>query len=313
VRVADQDTSDPEAEAVRKRLQLRVGPALVFMTGAGDILHRQYARLYPAYDAMGQEMPDWPESLLTIAELLDLVGSLETRRDADESVRRSLQELPSAENAVALAQIEVSRGWPDRAEALLTGALRAGEDVHAREALTSLLAETGRTGRAREEYERLVQRNPLDERHVRWSQEAALLRLQEIMGQGRGDPAVDRQIAPTRKALDQIARSTADPELVLRIRLALARAAHDLDDDATFARELAWLAAHTGPDETCRQPWSAGLLLELINLEFSDDDKSLLNAYRHGWQLIRTFPDSPEAQIIKHGRLRGVMPRPGEH
>ena len=70
----------------------------------------------------------------------------------------------------------------------------------------------------------------------------------------------------------------------------------DAEPCVARAAELAWLGPRTGPGERCRKPWTAALLMQLIDLEFSSDGKSLAPAERHAWQLVRTFPDSPAAR-----------------
>jgi len=302
VRITDDAIPDPAVEALRQRLRIFVKPALVLMTGSGDVLHCNYARLYPGYDAQGREMPGWSESLLSLEDLLDLVNRVEARRRAEEKTIRALQERRDAGASVALAQIQAGRGRPERARALLEGVLQAAEDRPAREALADLLAETGNVRRAREEYGRLIRRHPADERLERWRHDAARLYLIEVTERGGADGATDPQVAAGLTTLRELAHSVEDEELAISSRLALARAAQALGDGAAVTRELAWLAPRTGPGETCRPPWTARLVLQLVELELQTG-AARKHAERHGWQLVRTFPDSPEAQITKHGML----------
>jgi len=291
--------TDPAVEALRQRVRFRVKPVLVFMTGSGDILHRQYARLYPGYDFRGREMAGWSESLLSLEELLDLLDHVEARRQDEEKTIHALRERHDAAASVTLARFQASRGRPRCARVLLESVLEAGADLPARVALADLLAETGDTRQARLEFERLILRHPADERFDHWRHQAARLCLRDVVERRVVDPVNDPQLAAARTTLRELAHSVEDEELAIRSRLVLARAARDLDDAAAFTRELTWLAARTGPGRTCRPPWTARLLLQLIELESGEDAES------HAWKLVRTFPDSLEAQITKHGMLVG--------
>ena len=298
---------------LRERMPLAVLPALVFLNGAGDVLHRQYARLYPAYDATARALPGWSESLMGLEDLLALVTQVE-RAMQTEAVRiRTLEERSDADARVSLADIHAGRCQPERARGLLDSVLAEGEHEGASDALAALDAGARRPRRAAEIYERLLGRHPDHQSAERWRHVAARIELEELLRelemQRRDDSAsaTDERLASARRALRRLAHATENPELAIEGRLSLADAAHALGDDEALKIELVWLADRLGCEETCRAPWTGPRLLHLIELEECGGEVQRGHAHAHLRQLMHTFPDSSEAQRAKHGMLGGPI------
>jgi hypothetical protein len=293
---------------LRQRALLHVDPVLLLMTGTGDILHRQYTRLYPAYDARGGAFPDWAEALFTLEDLIALVVRVERDRPARDADLERLRESEGGAAAIGLAAAYRERGWPERAAEVLRSVLRTGDDVAAREALAELLEATGSTDEARAEFETLSAAHPDDDRVPRWRFEALRLRLEsgwatpptaEPGSSDAEDPVV---------ILQGWSEAESDDELHARIHLTIAKAARVRGDEDAFAEALDALARHVGTEEDAVPPaWSAPVLLSLLEVELMAGSSWRRRAAEHGWHLMRRFPDSIEAQLAKHGMLGATL------
>ena len=276
-------------------------PALVFATAGGDVIHCQYARLYPAYQPNGRELPSWSEELIGLEELFDLVRAAETRARAQEERMRAMEQRSDA-SRVALAGILAERCRWREARSLLEQELATGEDVSALHALAGLHARGGRTREAVAAYERLIRAHGSDGRANLWRYQAARLRLDADARRRVAGAEAAAETVAARKILGTLSGLAEDPGLALRARLTLTRAALEAEDSDESARQLAWLAAHTAAEAL---PWTADLLLEVMELESRAERAQ--RAAEYGWRLVRNFPNSVEAQVAKHGMLGGGL------
>jgi Tfp pilus assembly protein PilF len=301
VRITPAESQRPGVQAFRQRALIRVDPVLLLMTPEGDILHRQYTRLYPAYDAQGGAFPDWPETLLTAEDLLALVRRVAAERTQREEEVRRLQETEGAAAAIALASIYRSRGRPERARDALRALLDSEPSVEAREALADLLDAMGSPDEARAEYEALLRSDAGHERADQWRYDVERLRLTTGWAAA---PATASDADDPVAVLRRLAETVSDEELAARIQLTLVKAARIRGKEDDFRAGLAWLAERVGTEENVDVPkWTAPTLYLLLEVELMAGRAWRRRAEASGWQLVRTWPESTEAQLAKHGML----------
>lgn len=306
------DASDPPAPAVRElqqRMIFAVRPALALLAPDGDVLHVQYARLYPAYHFNGVEMSSWSEALWTSKDILALVDRVEARRKVEDARLEALARESGAAALVERATILAGRARPERARALFERALEQGMSVEAAEPLAALHAKRTRPDDARALYARLLAHAPEHPRAESWQHQAArLLALQVDRAQaaaGAEPDAVDPTYAAALADLRRLAKRARDPAVRIQSALSLGRVAYATAERAALSRLLEPLAAKLDPNGDCPAHWTPAMLLELSDLELVSGGRFEARATAHAWMLSRCFPDSVEAQRIKHGMLDG--------
>ncbi|MCP5069517.1 MAG: hypothetical protein GY946_23360 [bacterium] len=310
MRINTNDPPDAAVTALGKRFPFVMEPALLLLNGNGDILHVQYARLYPAFHINGVERSDWGEALLTVRELLALVDRVAREHETQNKRTVELLKREDPAAALALARIHVDRVRRESALAVLEGALKSAPDLDVREALADLCVIMGRTQRAQTEYERLLVQHPEHTRAPHWGYALARLVVEEAIDKGDVDRFADSRVAAARATLTSIGGNSANEPLALRSRLVLARVARSMGDVTGLKAHLDWLGARTGAQETCRSPWSPRMMMVLIGLECGAGPAFRAKSRDHMWQLVRTFPDSKQTQRAKHGMLDAMLQDP---
>jgi len=288
-----------------RRLHVPVQPAFLFLDGDTNVIHRQYAKLYPAYLPSGAAMDTWPEALLGLDDLLALVGHVETLRRTQEAQIASLREVQTTEARVELARLLRERGRPEDARAVLEKALVAGEDAGLRAELALLEEEVGRFDAAHGHVEALLRSRPDAPDAPGWRLTSARLRLEQVIQDGAPRLAPSPEQAAALAEVRKLAASEAPAALVVGARLLLARAAQIWKGD--LEEHLRWLGPRTGDGERAAPGWSPLMLRQLVEMEQGQDVALRQEAARHARQLVATFPDSVDAQRIKHGSL--AVPR----
>lgn len=306
MRIDDTASADAAVQELRSRFTFRVKPALALLTPEGDVVHVQYARLYPAYHFNGVEMSSWTERLWTSREILAMVERAEVQ---DRRERNRLAALAGKDDAAAgleHASILLRRARPARAEAILDALVARSEGPEAGELRAGLLSGRERRAEARAAYRALLERFPAHARAAHWRFTVARSVALEVERTGRREGAPhDPELAAALEALHALADDGSRPMLQLRSRVALARHASATEATESLERHMDWITARLRLDDICDDTWSPALLMEIVDVgmlagaAYQTPSRGITEA------VLRCWPDSIEAQQIKHGRLDG--------
>ena len=300
VRVNYDEPMGPAVAALHARLRFAVKPALAFLTPAGDVVHVQYARLYPAFHVNAVEMSDWSEALLTMEDLLRLVDTAEARAAEQAATLARLEGRTDAPSVLARARLLAARARPLEAQRALEALLVEAPHVEAGEALAALHAEHARHARAAATYERLLAGHPEHPRAPRWRVESAEQRVLDVLGASREEAgAAAKPVA----RLTTLVTTIEDEGLAIRARLVLGLAARLAGNQVALDAQLAWLRARLGTAPTVRPVWTPAMLMRFHELALGMTPASQVEAREIVWKLVRTYPDSVETQKAKHGML----------
>ena len=307
MRINANDPPDAAVQELERRLRTKVRPALLLLTPEGDVLHVQYARLYPAYHFNAVEMSGWSEVLWTSKDVLALVERVETQRTQDDARLAALAAQDTPEALVEHARMLAARARPARARALLERAIEAKPSVEAHELLAELHVTGGRAADARAAFRALLALAPSDPRADDWRLRAARLLVLQV---DRAEAATrkgsqDEEYAEAMRVVRQLAKNAEDPAIRIRSQLTLGRVWHAVGDHEALGRQLAGIEAPGEGDVACPERWTPAMLIELADLELMVGGRFAQRATAHAWLVTRCFPDSVEAQRVKHGMLDG--------
>jgi len=299
--ILDEATDDAASRALHD-MDLLLTPAVVVLSPAGDILRRQYAELYPAFDEAGVVVPGAGIGQLSVEALLAVVD----RALATEARARELGTQDTTAARVALAAIRSEQGRTKESLAVLTEAWRRARSPVVGAALAPVLVTAARGVEAAAIYETLLTSWPKHADQETWRYEAARLRLEA------NDPA---SAPEARRQIEALASGAKSLRVRLRSRLSLAERLRIEGDEAGADKLLKGLDAQAGAGERAPAAWTARMLFRLGGVEARPDAVMIARAERHVRMLMRTFPESFEAQQVKHamlGMLRQMaqMPHP---
>ena len=292
------EVGDDATQTLLRRMELLLLPALAVLTPSGEVAHRQYAGLYPAFDEKGGVLPGSWGRMLTREDLRDIVRTTIQRR-ADLVCRAELfADTDTPEQRVELAVILEELGRAGESIALLEG---VRDDLGAARVLAPLYEHAARPAAAAELYERLVRDHPDHAEAEGWRYHAAHLRLAEQPLRAGEVPVA---VTAARRELETLRASARSRPVRILSALSLAeRLKLEGGADAALREQLTWLAAQADVRVTLAVDWTPAMLFRLHGLEALPDPVLLRRSEAHCRLLLEAFPDSFEAQQVKHGML----------
>jgi hypothetical protein len=292
----DPGARSPETVNLAARVGEAVLPYLLVLAPTGQILQRQFGRLYPVYDVRGRPVRRTPpEDLHDAASLVRLVdgavgrGLRETRRIVELRAGRSAAgwaeaaELLEGQGAIDEALAEARRALPQE--------LGAGVTLR----LARLLERRGREAEAIAALVGALDRSPPPAERDRLA--LLLDRVQGLPGRAGGGgplPTLAEVLA------DGEARKDGSVVLEARARQALALASQASSDREALRAHLVWCRQHLGdlpPDAREGMP----VLKDLLRASQGVEDPALRAAFMRA-QLDR-YPEHPASQEARHGFL----------
>ncbi len=308
MRVNACDPPDEAVRALRARFTFEVQPALALLAPDGDVAHVQYARLYPAYHFNGVEMSSWTERLWTSRDILAMVERVAGAEAAERRRLTALAARSGPEAAIERARILWRRGRPGQALAVLDATLAAASSPAAGEFQAQLLAERGKRQQARRALQALLAAHPSHPRAPFWQLKAAAAVAQET-DRPRGEDGTpgDPELAKALRTLRALASGAAPLAVRIGSHLALARFRCGCAGMPGQREHLDWLAERLASDGPRGTSWGPELLMELADLAMQAGPAYERKSATYTRAVVRCYPDSVQAQQIKHGLLDGCV------
>ncbi len=313
VRLRVDDKLDDVSHRALRGLGLLLLPAVAVLSPEGDVIHRQYAGLYPVFVEKGDLLEgDWAPPL-TAKGMLAIVRSAVERHAAVVRLAESRPAGKDAAQQLERAAALVELGRTAKSIALLESVCADKAQVEAGALLAWLLVKASRQADAAARYEALLADHPKHADAGTWGYEAAHLRLAALPpGPGEQRAAADLVIAK----LETLYKTARSESVRLRSALSLAERFALEGDEKRLQARLAWLAEQAGTAERAPAVWTARMLFRLASLEMRPGAPALLErSERHYRMLLTGHPDSFEAQQVKHGvigmlRSMAALPPP---
>jgi hypothetical protein len=283
-----------EASALLARLVRYTLPCLLVVSPDGDILHRQFAGLYPVYEVdLSPRTPIGLEPLFDVERVVELVDVAVGRGEREARRLEALRADADAVGWVEAAELLEARGRVE--DAAREAARAAATPLAASAALRAaqLLDRVGQQSMAQSVLVTALGRSPaLPERD----------RMALWLDRVDGLPARPSATSPVPTLADVLAsaQERQDASLVLALRVRKAVGAHVRGDRQGLPDELAWARANLASLPTDARD-GVPVLEEMLLL--ADAAQQPLVRVELLQVLMERYPEHPAAQAPKHCTL----------